>query len=370
METYYPTNPNPHWVNKKMTCAYDNTKDVQAATQKVMNALTTCTGPLADTIRAMNGASAEAPVPPPPPESPAPAARTAADATSATVTFVNAITGRAIPGHLVDCWGGCADFPRATGMETGLDGSISINVRASETANVSAKRTDWYRYDTVGNIRAGDSIVVRMNPQNVAADWRIGFPETTWTKNAGGDARLRITVLNEAGAPFAGVVVDVTGPIVQRVRQTAGEKTDASGTATIALPVHGAYRLRLLPNTTDFFQFEAPTGYTTTLLLDLSKQDALFANTSALSKDYRERGMMLVCARDAKTQEPLFFTIVIPGSTTSYSNTKSRSEGICIAVPRSYETIGINWTETHRGRDVSTANRDANDVLYVDLERR
>ncbi len=35
METYYPTNPNPAWANKKMTCEYDHTKDFETAIQEV-----------------------------------------------------------------------------------------------------------------------------------------------------------------------------------------------------------------------------------------------------------------------------------------------------------------------------------------------
>ncbi len=50
MLTKYTTNPNPDWVNKEMTCVYNNKKSIQDATDDVFNGIfdgsVTCQGPL------------------------------------------------------------------------------------------------------------------------------------------------------------------------------------------------------------------------------------------------------------------------------------------------------------------------------------
>ena len=53
----YPKNPNPVWVNKSMTCTFNNKEDLQTSIGDVMTSMqagtSDCTGPLADVIRSM-----------------------------------------------------------------------------------------------------------------------------------------------------------------------------------------------------------------------------------------------------------------------------------------------------------------------------
>lgn len=55
MTMSYPTNPNPEWVNKPMTCTFNNSLELTAAVQEQLNAIGksggTCTGPLVDVIQ-------------------------------------------------------------------------------------------------------------------------------------------------------------------------------------------------------------------------------------------------------------------------------------------------------------------------------
>lgn len=49
--TFYPTNPDPNWTNKEMTCLYDNTKSFEESIREVENAFLdnsslNCSGPL------------------------------------------------------------------------------------------------------------------------------------------------------------------------------------------------------------------------------------------------------------------------------------------------------------------------------------
>jgi len=53
----YTQNPNPDWVNKEMTCVFDNKIELEKATEKVFNSIfdgsLICTGPLYSTMRAL-----------------------------------------------------------------------------------------------------------------------------------------------------------------------------------------------------------------------------------------------------------------------------------------------------------------------------
>ncbi len=55
MTVLYPTNPNPEWENKPMTCTFNNSLEFTAAVQAQLTAISqgngTCTGPLADIIK-------------------------------------------------------------------------------------------------------------------------------------------------------------------------------------------------------------------------------------------------------------------------------------------------------------------------------
>lgn len=58
MTLVYPKNPNPDWVNKDLTCTYDNKKNLNDATNDVFNKVfdkqqTVCTGPLVAVMQAM-----------------------------------------------------------------------------------------------------------------------------------------------------------------------------------------------------------------------------------------------------------------------------------------------------------------------------
>lgn len=373
MTTSYPTNPNPAWVGKAMTCTYNNRGSFEDAAQAMFNNLSSCTGPLADILRGTTDQSTHAPTAPPA-DAPQPTPATPAnDRTSVreqeaiiTMTFVNAITGKPVPGHAVTCYG-CGG-PQWTDAETDLQGTVSLPGPASDRTRVATKRIDWHNHGDVLVAAAERPIVVRMQPQAVDAGQRIFFPHTTFTRNTRTSITYALTITDRNGSPMARTAVTATGPMKNGVRTTAIGVTDANGHAVIPLPLNGAYRIHIPPG--DFFQFDAPTGYDVSIDLDLSNLDAVPSGTAALSKSYRERGMILVCARDQQTNEPVFSTVVIPGTSTTITRSVRHDGDICVEVPQGYQEVMITPTDTHKGHEaIATSRANADGILILTLKR-
>lgn len=280
----------------------------------------------------------------------------------AKVKFVNKITGTPIPGHLIRCTG-CTN---GNVLETNLNGEITLEFTTAKPPYFSAHRIDWHNYNQVKDIKPGDTIVVETNPQAVNQSQRIFFPKATYTKNSAGKIQLNITYKDNTGSPKVNSPINLTGPIEGIGRKTAFGTTDAAGKATIELPINGAYRISI---GTDFFQFEAPTGYDVSLTIDYSKLSEMTSGTQSLSKGFQERGMILVCVREKETSKPIF-AIIMASTGELITRTVKYNDDTCTEVPKSYDKVGVLPTQTHKGLQyTSTASANNDGVLYLYVER-
>lgn len=287
------------------------------------------------------------------------------------VKFINKLTSKAVPGHSIYC-SGCLDF---NDRESNINGEIVLKLKSSDSISIGRRRIDWNNYDLIKDIKLGNDVVVKMTPQIINKGDKIFFPETTYIKNSGNKTQLHITYKDSAGLPKVKSAINITGPIEGAGRKTAFGITDADGKVVIDLPINGSYRISISQRTgdavtTNFYQFEAPTGYNIILDLDLSKTGEMISGTESLIKSYKERGMILVCVRDQETQEPLYSSVVIPFTNISFTRTVKYNNDICVEVPKSYDKVGVPASGNHNGHpDVSTSGVDANGVLYLYVER-
>ncbi|OGF37804.1 hypothetical protein A2482_03735 [Candidatus Falkowbacteria bacterium RIFOXYC2_FULL_48_21] len=288
---------------------------------------------------------------------------------AAKIQFINVVTGKAVPGHTIYC-SGCSDVSMQNQAESDINGEVTLKPVSNATATVGKVRTDWHNYDTITNIKLGETRKITMTPQAIGSGDEIYFPETTYTNNAKNKTQLHIVYKDMNGKPIAKRFVYATGPIdINRVNVNG--LTDTNGKTIIDLPINGAYRISISDEvgaTTiqRFFQIEAPTGYNVQLDLDFSKLDQMISGTKSLSKSYQEGGMILICVREKGTNKPMYSSILIPYTNTIITATTKHDNDICVPVPKSYETVGVPANGLHKGHpDVSTSGADKDGILYL-----
>src|SRR3989339_792651 len=291
------------------------------------------------------------------------------------ITFVNELTGKKIPGHSVSC-SGCLNHEISSGAETDLNGQIILEARQSSELLISKLRLDWNNYDALRNVTTGSNIVVNVTPQGISGEDEIYFPETSYEKSPSGKTQLHISYRDDSGLPMKETTVNISGPIIGSTRTHISSQTDDDGSTIIDLPINGAYRIIVNRTTnessvSDFYQFEAPSGYNTNLILDLSKKDEMTSGTSSLRKNYQEGGMNLICVRDIDTNEPVSAVISIPFQNTLITRSVKHGDDICVEVPQGYKEVGIPANLIFKEHSVvSTDGVDENGIMYLYVQKK
>ncbi len=286
------------------------------------------------------------------------------------VVVINEITNKPIAGNSLSC-SGCINYNSEQGEETDVNGKAKFEMNKNDKIYLSQKKTDWNNYDSVNEITAGSTIIIKAKPQVVGTGSEIYFLDAVYSKNSSKKIQLHLTYKDSSGRLVPNYTIYISGPIVGSARSFFSVKTNSNGIAIADLPTNGSYRITL-PKTVsgniiyDFYQFESPSGYNSEIVLDLSKKDKMISGTASLSKNYQERGMILVCVRDSKTKKPVSVSISSPQTNTLYTRSVKHDNDICVEVPKSVQTVGIPTDGNQNGHaDVSTSAVDENEIMYL-----
>lgn len=288
----------------------------------------------------------------------------------AKIRFINTTTRQPVPGHAADCTS-CIDvyFTRdASGRletvypQSNANGEMILNL-TDEEGSIAYARVDWHRYETV-HIRPGDDVTIEMTPNIVGQGQKLSYAAATYMPDPQGRTRLDVTVVNRTGSPHSGNLL-ATGPILDQKRTTVSGTLDAEGKLALELPINGSYRIQLIPDINNFYQVEVMAGHVAKVTI----REAEAPQPTVIGPDHLERGFILVCVLDTKTNASVYAVVGVPNSNIQFTRTVDFKGKTCTEVPQSYKEIYVPATPIQKGHQtVSTASVDSEGVLYLRVD--